>query len=90
MRIHSNVLRERDLYDALTRVKSSGQVHGAVYLETVAVDSRQRLAAWEARLHYGGAKVPGDKRRQPTRADTGPLAVGSRPWPRSMTSGVGG
>ena len=63
MRIHSNVLRERDLYDALTRVKSRGQVHRAVYLETVAVGSRQRLAAWEARLHYGGAKVPGDKRR---------------------------
>ena len=63
MRIHSNVLRERGLYDALTRVKSRGQVHRAVYLETVAVGSHQRLAAWEARLHYGGAKVPGDKRR---------------------------
>ena len=63
MKIHSDTLRECDLYDALARAKAAGHVDRAIYLETLPAGSRQRRAAWEAQMYYVGAKVPGDGRR---------------------------
>jgi hypothetical protein len=57
MKIHSDILTERDLFDALAAAKAAGKVPDGVRLRTFEAGSRQRRRAWDCRLEWLGVKA---------------------------------
>ncbi len=64
MRLHTNTLKENDIYVALNNAKDAGKIDRLVQFETLEdKGSRTRERAFEVQLGWYGEKVKGDGRR---------------------------
>jgi hypothetical protein len=64
MKLHSNILTEADVREALSRAKRRGNVDRLIdFSELSARGSRSRKNGFEVRLEWLGTKVKGDGRR---------------------------